>query len=128
MACARAGGAAARIVEVARYANEDEMAAEGALVVADAYQGLGLGTGLLRRLIRRLRSRGFRQLRGSVLTDNGRMLRLLRATGRPLRIARDYGTYDTSLDLGPRDGRGRAAPIGEHPLRTRHTIRGDKPC
>lgn len=87
------------IVGVARYAKQGEEAAEGGLVVADAYQSRGLGTALLHRLIGLLRFRGFRYLRGSVLPENGRMLRLLRSTGRSLRIARDDGVYQTELDL-----------------------------
>ena len=115
MACAPAGERAVRIVGVARYAKEDDERAEGALVVDDAYQGLGLGTALLRGLITLLRSRGFRHLRGAVLADNGRMLRLLRATGLPLRIVPEYGAFDTSLDLRPGGRLGSPRPAGDIP-------------
>jgi acetyltransferase len=99
VACAAGGDGEALLVAVARYARQDEEGAEAALVVADDYQGRGLGTTLLRRLIALVRSRGFRHLHGAVLSDNGRMLRLLRSTGYPLTIARDDGAYWTQLDL-----------------------------
>jgi len=112
VACAPSEDAQAPIVAVARYAQQDAEAAEGGLVVDDAYQQRGLGTILLGRLIALLRCRGFHYLRGAVLGENGRMLRLLRATGYPLRIVRDDGAYGTELDLGLRPANARPHGAG----------------
>ena len=121
VACAPSDEAQAPIVAVARYAQQDGAAAEGGLVVDDAYQQRGLGTMLLGRLIALLRCRGFRYLRGAVLGENGRMLRLLRATGYPLRIVRDDGAYGTELDLELRRAPARAAWGARHPItHTKH--------
>lgn len=87
------------IVAVARYDQQDEQAAEVALVVADAYQGRGLGSALLHRLIALLQQRGLFQLRGHVLAGNERIVRLLRSTGYPLTIATEADLRRIELDL-----------------------------
>jgi acetyltransferase len=85
-------GGTPRIVGLAQYYRHEPWAAEGALVVADVHQGRGLGTLLLRDLIGLLRGRGIRHLRGSILPDNGRVLRLLRSMGCPMIVANAGGT------------------------------------
>ena len=70
------------IVAVARYvANWDRESAEFAIVVADDWQGRGLGFALMRMLIACARKRGFRRLVGSVLTINASMVALMKALG-----------------------------------------------
>ena len=70
------------IVAVVRYvANWDRESAEFAIVVADAWQGRGVGVALMRMLIDCARKRGFRRLVGSVLAINAPMLRLMQALG-----------------------------------------------
>ncbi len=61
-------------IGVARYAREPDepRAAEAAVVVIDAWQGLGLGKLLLRRLAAAALARGIDRLRGIVLRDNDR--------------------------------------------------------
>jgi acetyltransferase len=64
-------------IGVARYfTNPDGESGEFALVVDDAWQGLGLGTKLMGRLVEAARERNFRALQGEVLADNLKMLRL----------------------------------------------------
>jgi acetyltransferase len=58
-----------RIVPTARRAT-----CEFAVTVVDAWQGRGLGTLLLRELIKVARGLGYRRIEGSVLTINSRML------------------------------------------------------
>jgi acetyltransferase len=58
-----------RIVPTARRGS-----CEFALTVVDAWQGRGLGTLLLRELIKIARELGYRRIEGSVLTINARML------------------------------------------------------
>jgi GNAT superfamily N-acetyltransferase len=74
-----------RIVAVARYAcapegPDDE--AELAITVEDAEQGRGIGTLLLRHLIRVARDEGIAALVANLLADNERTIRLLERTGR----------------------------------------------
>jgi acetyltransferase len=70
------------IVADARYvrsADTDE--AEFAVMVADAWQGAGLGRELLQRLGRHARASGVRRLYGDVLWGNEPMIGLVRALG-----------------------------------------------
>jgi acetyltransferase len=61
------------IVAMAQYALDDPASAEFALVVADAWQGQGLGMRLLERLLERAAEAGVRKLNGFVLADNAPM-------------------------------------------------------
>jgi len=75
------------IVADARYvraADTDE--AEFAIVVADAWQGSGLGRELLQRLVRHARESGVRRVWGDVLWGNLPMIGLVRALGGELRL------------------------------------------
>jgi acetyltransferase len=77
---AHAGGE--RQIGVARFAREQcGETAEIALVVADDWQGRGLGRRLLTGLIASARRHGVRRLVGTTLSDNGAMLRLAQALG-----------------------------------------------
>jgi acetyltransferase len=67
---------------VGRYApNADGRTAEFALVVADAWQGRGLGRELLERLCRAARDAGYKALYGQILEANREMLDLARRLG-----------------------------------------------
>ncbi len=69
-------------VGVARYSIEpDGESAEFAVVVADAWQGKGVGTQLLEALIETARRRGVRELFGEVLVHNHAMLALTERLG-----------------------------------------------
>jgi acetyltransferase len=71
-----------RFVAVGRYApNPDGETAEFALAVGDAWQGKGLGRGLLERLCRTARAAGYRALYGHILGDNRQMLDLAARLG-----------------------------------------------
>jgi acetyltransferase len=68
---------AGELIGVARYTCEEPaLEAELAVVVQDAWQGRGLGTVLLRELVRHGVARGITRYCAYVLADNGRMLRL----------------------------------------------------
>lgn len=92
----------AAIRGVARYARRpgDRSRAEMALVVEDAFQGVGLGRALLERLIAFARERGVVELVGSVLLENGPMLALLRSLPYPLRERLEDGQIEFALVLG----------------------------
>jgi GNAT superfamily N-acetyltransferase len=70
-------------VGVARYVRDpdDRGAAEAAVTVVDAWQGRGLGTELLHRLVLRAREEGVERFTAELFTDNRDMLDLFHATG-----------------------------------------------
>jgi acetyltransferase len=69
-------------VAVARYvSNPDGESCEFALVVADDWQGRGLGRRLMEKLIAVARARGLRSMLGHVLAENRGMLALARKLG-----------------------------------------------
>jgi acetyltransferase len=65
------------LIGVARYVRDGE-SAEFAIVVADAWQGRGIGSRLLDKLIDVARRRGLKQLYGDILGTNLPMLELVR--------------------------------------------------
>ncbi len=77
-------GARALCIAEARYALNPERDAglrEFALVVADPWQGQGLGAELLRRVVAHAHERGVKRLLGEVLSTNATMIRLAQRTG-----------------------------------------------
>jgi GNAT superfamily N-acetyltransferase len=90
-------------VGVARFVRDasDPTVAEAAVTVADAMQGKGVGTALLRELARRARGLGVRAFRAEVLDDNKPMLELLRsAHAAELSHDRESGTmcFEIAID------------------------------
>lgn len=76
------GAEAGEILGVARAcADPDNGSAEFAVLVRSDLKGQGLGTLLMRKLIRYCQRRGTRELRGIVLAENAAMLRLARSLG-----------------------------------------------
>jgi acetyltransferase len=70
------------LVADARYVvRDDASAADFAVVVADQWQGVGLGQELMRRLARHARRHGITHLLGDVQTGNEPMLALARKLG-----------------------------------------------
>jgi RimJ/RimL family protein N-acetyltransferase len=67
------------LVAVGRFDLVESDTAEPAIVVRDDYQGAGLGTAVLERMIEIGRGRGVRRFTGEILADNQRMLDLLRS-------------------------------------------------
>src|SRR2546429_9910663 len=71
-----------QFVGVGRYVVDAvKSSAEVALVLADAWQGQGLGRRLLETLLGHAASAGIREALGTVLATNVAMLRLLRSMG-----------------------------------------------
>jgi acetyltransferase len=68
-------------IAVARYIKVDAGTAHVAIVVADAWQGRGVGSRLLRMLVETARARGVRRLEGEVLAENTAALTLMRGAG-----------------------------------------------
>jgi acetyltransferase len=71
-----------RIVGVSRYVtNPDKSSCEFALVVADDYNGKGLGSRLMESIMDVARQKGLAEIEGLVLANNSGMLRLMRSLG-----------------------------------------------
>ncbi|EON16594.1 GNAT family acetyltransferase [Cupriavidus necator] len=74
---------------------------EFAVVVADGWQGQGLGRRLIARLCELARAAGLRTLRGDVLSENRRMLAILRGLGfASRRNPQDSHLHEVTLALG----------------------------
>jgi L-amino acid N-acyltransferase YncA len=81
-------------------AGDDPQTCEFAVTVVDGWEGVGLGSRLLRRLIEGARERGLRWMEGYVLASNQPMLQLARALGFDSRTdPEDYGVRIVRLDL-----------------------------
>ena len=103
------------IIGVARYDRApDTDRAEFAIAIEDRWQGHGLGSRLLRRLIEDAQARGIGYLEGDILPDNRRMLKLLRRLGLPWRsIPGDFALH-IELDLRERDADPGGFPLEHH--------------
>ncbi len=93
-------GATQRVVAVGRLNRiPGSEEAEFALLVSDSWQGRGLGTRLLERLIQIGRAEKLKTLRGTVLQDNFAMLRLCRQFGFQTHPDADAGILTVHLQL-----------------------------
>jgi RimJ/RimL family protein N-acetyltransferase len=92
------------IVAVARYERLDETSAEVAFVVADEWQGRGLGTILLERLAEAARRVGIDRFTADVLAENRAMLSVFQDAGFGYASHLESGgTIHVALDLDPTD-------------------------
>lgn len=90
-----------QIVADARYVvGPEPHEAEFGIAVADAWQGVGLGRALMRRLGRHAARRGIRQLVGDVLPDNRAMLAITELlAGRIVRSPNGPGVVRAQFEL-----------------------------
>ena len=90
------------LIGVARYVLEaDGRACEFALVIADAWQGRGIGSRMMEKLIAVARSRGLARIYGEVLSTNRHMLNFCRKLGFvPARDRDDPTVTRVTLELG----------------------------
>ncbi|HYM43267.1 MAG TPA: bifunctional acetate--CoA ligase family protein/GNAT family N-acetyltransferase [Steroidobacteraceae bacterium] len=101
IAVSAAGGDQEEILGVARaYADPDNTAAEFAVLVRSDLKGQGLGTLLMRKLMRYCAARGTGELRGTILADNAAMLQLAQTLGFRVR-SRELNVVEVALDLRP---------------------------
>ncbi len=71
-----------RIVGVSRYiTNPDKSSCEFSLVVADDFNGKGLGSRLMLSIMEEARDKGLAEIEGLVLANNAGMLKLMRSLG-----------------------------------------------
>jgi acetyltransferase len=93
-------GGGEMLIGVARYVRDkQEQSAEFALVVADSWQGRGIGRRLLAKLIEAGRRRGLKRLHGEILATNRPMLELARKLGFELARHEDPTITRALLDL-----------------------------
>jgi len=93
-------GAASQIVAEARFVRgADSLSAEFALVIADDWRRIGLGTMLTRVLAQRARFTGLRRLCGDVLEDNTAMRGFAQSLGARLSQVMRYGLVRLSLEV-----------------------------
>ncbi len=87
------------IVGGARYIVSEPGRAEVAFAVDDAYQGLGIASGLMRHLVKIARTAGLSELDAEVLPDNAPMLAVFAHSGLPMRQRRDGSVIHVALRL-----------------------------
>ena len=89
------------VVGVARYdrSSADPSAAEFAVVVEDAWQGVGLGRQLIVELLRLAAERGVRTFTATVQADNDRMVGLIRRLLPGSTFVLDEGIYEVTAGL-----------------------------
>jgi len=89
------------VVGVARYDRSpaDPASAEFAVLVEDAWQGLGIGRQLLVELTALAAERGVRTLTASVQEDNDRMVGLIRRLLPGSTFTPDHGVYEVNSPL-----------------------------
>lgn len=88
------------LIGVARYVlDPDNASAEFAIVVADSWQGCGIGRRLLAKLIEVARRRGLKRLYGDILAMNRPMLGLVRTLGFTLERHDDPTLTRASINL-----------------------------
>jgi len=88
-------------IGVARYAGElDSRKAEFAIVIADSWQGKGLGPRMMWELFDAAAAAGMQRIEGVVLRDNRHMLEMVRNLGFAIEgYAEDPGLAHVCIDL-----------------------------
>jgi RimJ/RimL family protein N-acetyltransferase len=88
------------LVGVARYFRQSGAAeAEIAVVVADAWQGQGIGTRMLARLAELAQAAGIERFTITMQADNRPAIRLLRRFGPEARLVHSHGIYEAVVPL-----------------------------
>jgi acetyltransferase len=82
---------------LSRLSNRSE--GEVAIIVSDQWQGRGLGTELLNRVVHVARQEKFKQISGEILRDNLVTQAIFRKAGFRLRFLRDPSTVLAELEL-----------------------------
>ena len=91
----------AEIVGMAYYIiqSANSNTAEIALLVADAFQGQGIGRQLMKHLVEHAHAQGIRYFDALVLPTNGPMIHLLHSSGHLIENHLSYGTREMCVQL-----------------------------
>jgi RimJ/RimL family protein N-acetyltransferase len=92
-------GAEEAIVGLGQYARRSA-SADIAFAVEEDFQGRGIATRLLRRLVQIARDQGISRFEADVLTENEPMLRVFRRSGLPVEESEEDGAIHLTLALG----------------------------
>lgn len=92
-------GGQATIIGAGRYIVAQPGKAEVAFAIIDEYQGLGIGTALLRNLVLIAHESGLQQLVAEVLPENAPMLKLFRKCGFGVKKSGGAGVVHVELEL-----------------------------
>ncbi len=91
-----------RMLGVARIIGDpDGTKGEFAVLVGDAWQGKGIGAGLLRKCLLIAEKRGFKNIHGIVLKENRNMIALGKKLGFMVNMSKDSGEYELQINFGP---------------------------
>jgi len=93
-------GARSIVAHAASYRLGPDLA-EVAFLVADAWQGHGLGSLMLSRLAAEAGEQGVRSLFADVAPENGRMLTVFKRLGHPVQIRPDGGLVEVRISIPP---------------------------
>ncbi|MHA1385499.1 MAG: GNAT family N-acetyltransferase, partial [Candidatus Helarchaeota archaeon] len=90
-----------KMIGVVRYGLDppNSNSAELAVVVADKYQGRGLGTRMLVEMLQAMRKRGVKKVKGDVFLQNDKMMQLMRESGFKMVKEDGYGIRHFEFDL-----------------------------
>jgi len=91
------------ILAVARYAAigaDKPDLAEAAIVVEDGYQGKGLGTLLMERLVAYARAHGIRAFLAEASFENDRIMQFIQRAGLPVEKKLESGVWEVRVKLG----------------------------
>ncbi len=94
-------GSDERIVGVVRYERVTATEAELAFVIEDGWQGQGISTDLLARLLRYAKAKGFETMSAVTMSSNMRMRSVLSHTGYPVKSHYADGCQYFELQLTP---------------------------
>jgi acetyltransferase len=93
-----------KMLGVARVINErNQKHAEFSVVIADQWQGKGIGSELLKRCLAIAKQRNVETVWGSVLTENAQMLKLGKKLGFKIKRVPEANEYELSIDLRKTD-------------------------
>ena len=86
------------IIAEARFVRDkNRPCAELAFVVDEAYQGIGIATYLLKRLMQLAKKRGFKGFIADVLATNKGMMKVFEKGGLPIKAKLEYGIYNLTI-------------------------------
>ena len=86
------------IIAEARFVRDkNRPCAELAFVVDEAYQGIGIATYLLKRLVQLAKKRGFKGFIADVLATNKGMMKVFEKGGLPIKAKLEYGIYNLTI-------------------------------